>query len=208
MEQGRLFIAIALSFLVFVVWEYVFVGKQEIMPPAGSEKIAEAPVTDRQVKEFARIEQEAASAIGEAVEAPGTVFNALTIKTPLYSAKISEKGAAIVSFLLKDYKESIEQDSENKELISPDNREGTALLRFSEGSAYQIENALYTTDFSGESLTVNDAEQSVSFFWKSSTGLMVEKRFSFYPDSYKIKMDVFLNNMSDQSFKDGLIFYK
>lgn len=205
MEQGRLFLAIALSFLVFVVWEFLFVEKQGIEPPAGSEKTIEAPATDRQAKAFTRSAQEVLRTIDEVAEAPGAAFNVLTIKTPLYSAKISEKGAALVSFLLQDYKESIDQGSENKELISPDNRVGTALLRFPEGSAHQIENALYTTDFSGETLVVRDAEQSVSFFWKSSTGLRVEKRFSFYPDSYKIKMEVFINNLSDQSFTDDLI---
>lgn len=205
MEQGRLFLAIALSFLVFVVWEFLFVGKQEVVPPAGPEKTIETPASDRQDKEFIRSAQETTRSIDEAVETPGTVFNTLTIKTPLYSAKISEKGAAIVSFLLQGYKESIDDGSENKELISPDNRAGTALLRFSADGAPDIANALYTTDFSGETLVVRDAEQSVSFFWKSSTGLMVEKRFSFYPDSYKIKLGVLINNKSDQSFTDDLI---
>ena len=205
MEQGRLFLAIALSFLVFVVWEFVFVGKQPVTPLPEPEKITESPVTDHQKNEITASAKESTDINSEIIETPGTIFNTLQINTPLYSAKISEKGAGIVSFVLQEYKESIEKDSAKKELISEINKPGTALLNFTGEGVSGISNAVFTTDFSGTTLKVKDGSQSVSFFRQSSSGLLIEKKFTFYADSYKIKLDVILKNMSSRSKQGDLI---
>lgn len=205
MEQGRLFLAIALSFLVFVVWEFVFVGKQEVTPPPEPGKVTESTVADHQKNEITESAKESTDINGELVETPGTIFNTLQINTPLYSAKISEKGAGFVSFVLHDYKESLEKNSANKELISSANKSGTALLNFTGEEASEISNAVFTTDFSSKTLDVKDGSQPVSFFWQSTSGLLIEKRYTFYADSYKIKLDVILKNMSPQSKQGDLI---
>ncbi len=205
MEQGRLFLAIALSFLVFVVWEFVFVGKQPVTPPPEPGKVTESTVADHQTNEITESAKESTDISSEIVETPGAIFNTLQVNTPLYSTKISEKGAGLVSFVLQDYKESLEKDSANKELISSANKLGTALLNFTGDEASEISNAVFTTDFSGKTLYVRDGSQPVSFFWQSTSGLLIEKRFTFYADNYKIKLDVILKNLSDQPVDDDLI---
>ena len=93
----------------------------------------------------------------------------------------------------------------NKELISSENEPGTALLNFSGSGIPEISNAVFTTDFSGKTLDINDGSQPVSFFWQSASGLLIEKRYTFYADTYKIKLDVILKNMSSQLKQDDLI---
>ena len=205
MEQGRLFLAIALSFLVFVVWEFVFVGKQDVQPPAPSEKVVESPAANQALKEAVAVPAVTPPEdSAERVPTPGNFFNSLIITTPLYTAKISEKGAAIVSFVLHDYRQTVDKNSADKELISENNPLGTALLGFAKKGLPEISDAVFTTDFSGETLNVRDASKSISFFWQSAAGLLVEKRFSFYPDTYKIQMDVTLTNTSPHPFEDNL----
>jgi len=205
MEQGRLFLAIALSFLVFVVWEFIFVGKQEVTPPPEPGKITESTVADHQKNDITESAKEFTDISSEIVGTPGTIFNTLQINTQLYSTRISEKGAGIVSFVLNDYKESIDKDAANKELISSDNKPGTALLNFKGVGLPEISNAVFTTDFSSKTLDIRNGSQPVSFFWKSTSGLLIEKRYTFYADSYKIKLDVLLTNMSTQPLEGDLI---
>ncbi len=206
MEQGRLFLAIVLSFLVFVVWEFLFVGKQDVKSPVPPEKTIESTVAEEMNKNVvvAVPVEKSTEDSQERAATPGIFFKSLTINTPLYSAKISEKGAAIVSFVLKDYRETVDKSSANKELIYAGNEEGTALLGFTNKALPKISEAVYTTDFSGETLEVRDASQSISFFWQSAEGLLIEKRLSFYPDTYKIKMDVLLTNTSSRPFEEDL----
>ena len=204
MEQGRLFLAIALSFLVFIVWEFLFVEKQDVKIPVPAEKIVESTIKEELKEEVIVPAEKSTEDRLERVATPGSFFNSLIISTPLYSARISEKGAAIVSFVLKNYRETVDEDAANKELISAANKSGTALIGFTNKAFPNISDAVFTTDFSGETLEVRDGPQSISFFWQSAEGLLVEKRFSFDPETYKFKIDVILTNTSSQSFEEHL----
>jgi YidC/Oxa1 family membrane protein insertase len=204
MEQGRLFLAIVLSFLVFVVWEFIFVDKQAKNPPAISEKSIEIPETQTIPKDAESPESNPGEAPDSAVVLQTPGFDTLSINTPLYSATISEKNAAIVGFLLHNYKESMEPGSPNKNLISENNPSGTAILGFSGKDVSGISAAIFTTDVTDKSIDVKDGVRSISFFWKSGAGILVEKKYSFNPDTYKIKLDVMIKNSSDQPFDENL----
>ncbi len=200
MEQGRLFLAILLSILVFFIWELIFVEKQEVKTPQAPEKISQAgPV----LAPISTIEpQDETEATGED---SGRHFKTLQVRSRLYSATVSEKGAALTSFVLNDYRESMDEAAENKQLISPLNTSGTLLLRFAKDPAAQPPHVVYTTDFSGDILEIADAARSLSFFGRLSSGLMVEKKYTFYPDSYKIGLEVLLTNTSNQPIENSLI---
>ena len=82
MEQGRLFLAIVLSFLVFVIWEFLFVEKKQVPPPAVPEKAIESPVQEPLDSEVKSIEQDSALDREKIADTPGTVFIKLKIQTP------------------------------------------------------------------------------------------------------------------------------
>lgn len=206
MEQGRLFLAIALSFLVFIAWEFLFVDRQapKVMPPETADK---TPL----VEEDTGIEDAATPASAPAPETverpatPGRFFNAIDIETPSYTARISEKNAAIVSFVLKDYRQRVEETSPKKELISETNPSGTLLLDFTGNAVPHLREARFTTEFSGNAVSVSDASQTLSFFWQSESGIRVEKRMTFFPDTYKMDMDVIVTNGSGQVLDEELV---
>ena len=204
MEQGRLFLAIVLSFLVFVVWEFVFVDKPANHLPSDAEKSISSPEAQHTLNNSLSIDTPPANAPGTANAPQGKAFKTVSVSTPLYSATISEKNAAIVGFVLHHYKESIEPGSPNKELISGNNPLGTAILGFTDNAASGISNAIFTSDVKDESIDVKNAVKSVSFFWQSDTGILIEKKYSFYPDTYKIKMEVVIKNLSSHVFDNAL----
>jgi YidC/Oxa1 family membrane protein insertase len=199
MEQGRLFLAIVLSILVFFAWELVFVDQQKPPSRPAPEKKTEEAVVNK------GIEIQSPAGLEAFEEIPEKEFRRLAVESPLYFAEVSEKGAALTSFVLKNYRESIDQNAENKQLIPSANTAGTALLRFAEDRPSHPESAVYTTDFPEKTLEIVDTARSLSFFLKTASGLTVEKRYTFFPDTYKVGLTVLVQNMTDQPVENGLI---
>ena len=121
MEQARLLIALALSFLVIFVWQFFFVDneakKTEPAPKTAQEQVREsepAPLTSSPTTETASPQPTAESAI----LAPTTgEAQSITVDTPLYQVAINGKGAGFASFVLKKYREAAPKDAPLKELI-------------------------------------------------------------------------------------------
>lgn len=208
MEQWRLLLAIILSIFVFLAWEFFFPKPQQ--PPHEAEKPApaqqggrtEAPARDA-APAGSRPQREPATAAKPRV--PDKPFQSITVRSSLYTARISQKGAALTRYHLHEYRAGVSLQAPRKQLISPDNLYGTALVRTGAGDPGAWFNARYTTDFSGENLEVRDSEQTLSFFWESPEGLVIEKRFTFFPESYRIDLAVIVKNASPQVFSDHLV---
>ena len=119
MDKPRFLIAIALSFLVFVLWEFLWVEKepvQQIQPEQQGQQIPEQAMQS--------IIEERPLDIKEVIHDQGLTkqekaAKTITINTPLYSVRISEKGAVFKSFVLKNYRESGDPDSPLFEMIPP-----------------------------------------------------------------------------------------
>ena len=109
MDQTRLMIALVLSFVVFLGWNFFF-GQETKQPPASPPQQAAKPE---------KIQAPAASAVAAKPAAEGTAAvvstdkpaRRLTVETPLYTVGLTEKGAVINSFVLKDYHTGVEKDS-------------------------------------------------------------------------------------------------
>lgn len=200
MEQARMFIAIGLSFLVFFVWQYFFVEPQ---PPAQTaDKHAESVADPGQT---ASVEQKSV-APPQALPAPDGIqvqrdARKITISTPLYRTIISEKGAVFISFVLKDYRESVGAGSLQKELIVPEIGQGNFTIGFDQNTVSGMKDALFSLDVESAEITVSDRPHSLTFTWVSPTGMSVHKRYTFSPDSYRIGLDLTVNNPSEQAFQ-------
>jgi YidC/Oxa1 family membrane protein insertase len=210
MEQARLLIAIALSAVVFLVWQFFFVDRQEIQksvpktaqPPAKTEPAQ--PYTATQ--EGAGTETTLTKSAGTEtpVAQPGEIAKLITVDTPLYTAQISEKGAGFTSFILKNYRETVAEDSPLKEIIPPQSIFETVLLGYDGKSIAGLDNAAFSTNLNVDTIRVKAESQKISFFWKSDSGVVIEKAYSFSPDSYVIGLDVTIKNGSDRSIQDKL----
>jgi len=209
MEQARLVIAIVLSVLVFLVWQFFFVDqeaarksdRQAKQPPAQEEAAKEVQPYPTQTQTQAdQTGASDATLVAPAARLPKTI----AVDTPLYRAKLTEDGAGITSFILKNYREKIEKDSPLKELLPQKNPIETALVGFAGKSLPGLENAFFSTDFNLETIDVKDTEQQISFTWRSPRGVIVEKTYTFSPGTYLIGLEIAIKNGSDQSIQDKL----
>jgi YidC/Oxa1 family membrane protein insertase len=207
MEQARLVIAIVLSAAVFLVWQFFFVDRDAVQKTA--EKPVQAPAkTEPAQQPYAAEEKDPVARATESTDAvaakPVQAGRIITVETPLYSARISEQGAGFVSFILKDYRETVAKDSPLKEIIPQEGPVESAVLGFDGKSLAGLDNAVFSANLNGDTLRVDQGSQKITFSWTSDQGVVVEKTFSFAPDSYVMGLDVNVKNGSDRSIQDKL----
>jgi YidC/Oxa1 family membrane protein insertase len=219
MEHVRLFIAIGLSLLVFIVWNVLFVDKDKGKLPQ------QAVQTEQSSTEQASTEQPSnkTPGIAEKQKAPKEVppikaqtplkeiatepvkpSRTITVNLPLYTAKISEKGAVFKSVVLKKYRETIDPNSPFYEMINPDLSQGTVRIGFAGNSFQGIEDAVFSTNLKKDSVDIKNKDKEISFSWTSPKGVVIEKTYLFSPETYVISLNVTIRNGSDQTIKDNL----
>jgi YidC/Oxa1 family membrane protein insertase len=213
MDEKRLLLALALSVIVFVAWQFFFAEQPSVQKPAKEQQqetqAQEQPVsTSPSEKE---IKEETVTGVSDTpadttddVQSPQKIANTITVDTPLYRAEISEKGAVFYSFVLKNYREQSGEDAPLKELLADDGSIQTMSLGFKGNSIPGLEKAVYSTEPAMDTFTVNDSATTVTFYWKSANGVTVEKAFNFSPDSYVVGLVVTVKNASNQTIQDRL----
>jgi YidC/Oxa1 family membrane protein insertase len=209
MEQFRLLLAIGLSFLVLFVWSMFFVDRQPVIDNpeiqkaeniAGNEKIPSSAT----VSKSTTIGQEAVDA-NSAAPFPGNKDREITVETPFYTVRISAKGASFHSYILKKYREAVEADSPNKQLIPESFKDGVIRTTLSGKSLNGFDKAIFSIDHTGDRLEVYDLPKTLSFNWEAEDGNIVTKTFTFDPYSYLIDLKVVLKNTSERMLKDQLV---
>ncbi|MFC1856951.1 membrane protein insertase YidC [Thermodesulfobacteriota bacterium] len=203
MEQARLFVAIALSLLVFLLWNFFFVEKKPIQQPEEKREateVKEETITPESIDSIDIEKDLATGFLSDGFKAERVI----AIDTPLYTVMISAKGAVFKSFVLKDYRERVADGSPQKELISELISEGTLQLGFQSGRIPGLKDAVFSTNVEREMIKVSEKPEEIVFMWRSSDGIIVEKTFRFSPETYLIDMRVNIKNASIQPFKDSL----
>jgi YidC/Oxa1 family membrane protein insertase len=210
MEQIRLMLAIGLSFLVLFVWSMFFVDRQ----PATNNNQDEGQtqnVTDeeRVLSDTApttstTVSQERVDTI-KAAQAAEKQGREITVETPFYTVRIPARGAYFSSYILKKYRESVEKDSPNKQLISESFKNGDLHTMLSGSSLSGLDDAVFSIDHAGDKLVVEDSQQSLSFNWVADDGDILTKIYTFDPHSYLIDLKVVINNASERVLKDQLV---
>jgi YidC/Oxa1 family membrane protein insertase len=209
MEHARIFIAIALSFLIFLLWDFFFTPK----PPPQKSTPATVEKPKEQEKQTAAMpfEQPAELPPTAATPAPETPVltetapvRIITVDSPLYTAKISARDAAVTSFVLKKFRETAEEDSPLKELVAPGLPTGTVLVGFQKGSLPGLQNAIFAVDREKDTFQVSGTSDALTFTWVSPEGVVVEKQYVFSKDSYLVGMNLTVKNGSSQPILDQM----
>jgi len=209
MEHARLLIAIVLSLLVFIVWNAFFLDKQQKKLPKqniqtqeqvtkGSEKTA------KETTETKAALPESTTPAKTTASEPVSHSRTITVNLPLYTVKISEKGAVFRSFVLKKYRKTIKPDSPLLDMINPDLSQGTVRVGFAENSIQGLDNAVFSAHLNKDAIDIKDKPKQIVFSWKSPRGVVVEKKFLFSPKTYTVGLDVIIKNSSAQPIKDSL----
>ncbi|AOY60643.1 membrane protein insertase YidC [Desulfococcus multivorans] len=201
MEQARLFVAIALSFLVIFVWQF-FMVEPDAPPPVETDSVAEVAVPPAPKTDIAKPDIAATDFPTPSEETlPARV---ITIDTPLYIAKISERGAVFESIVLKKYRETAQKDSPMKALIPKDVPGGTVYTGFSGGDFPNLDNAVFTASVDADNLSISSVSEDIVFSYASPEGIVMEKRFRFSPDTYLVGFDLTMKNMSARPVEGAL----
>jgi YidC/Oxa1 family membrane protein insertase len=184
------------------VWNFFFVDKTKDTLPQQTLK------TEQQANKTPETQEKPATvtapSLKESPLEPVKPSRIITVNSPLYTVKISEKGAVFKSFVLKKYKETINSDSPLFEMISPELTGGTVRVGFADNSVSGVNGAVFSTNFQKDTVEIANEPREISFSWTSSQGVVVEKKYLFSPETYMIDLIVTVKNDSNQTIKDSL----
>ena len=104
------------------------------------------------------------------------------VETPLYKAEISTVNGKLISLYVKKYKAQLVSDSSKRFGIYP-------LMTVSSDEKLNKELSAVQLTPSRERLSVNDKPETLTLRGELPGGTPFVKRLTFYPDSYKIKVE-------------------
>ena len=198
----RTLLALALSFVVFLVWSLLFGPKPKETP---TEKQATPAREESQppAKERKRPPGPKRELMPEAERGSPDI----TVETGLYVAVFSGSGPQIKSFQLKEYRSKLEKDSPLKELVQVNNKDGYGLsLGFLGENIPNIEWGSYKVNRQDIAVKAGDQPESLIYEWESPQGIRIRTEFLFYADKYEIGLSVTVANKSDYVIDDTLLF--
>jgi YidC/Oxa1 family membrane protein insertase len=209
MDQVRVILAIALSFVVFLVWSYFFAPQEPVRqaPPAEPVQTTEASKPAPPATEATAPPPAAPETIAKKADVPPPAARearTVRVETPLYIAVFTEHMAAVKSFQLKKHRESVAADAPYKELVSPDLARGTLLTNFEKNSVSGMADAVYAMTDYQDSVSVDQKEHTLHFTWASADGVQIKKTYVFDPYSYLIEMQVEVENGSGGTLSDRM----
>ncbi len=196
MDIYRTFLAIIVSFLILIGYQYFFVGfgPVEVAEENGgvqTESVSGAVESEKKAAVTAAATQPS-RAVAEGMERPDREARTVTVDTDVYTALLSEDGGAVKSFVLKDYKETGDKDSPGMQLVKVDGDQDGLPLEFSWGSVVPI-NTFYETG----ATEVAFAENTGRLVMKGQgNGLDIERIYTFNRDSYVMELAVRVKNIS------------
>lgn len=207
METRRAVLAVTLSLLILVGFQYIFVPSPDQVQENGRKASREAEKPETSSRESSAPDydssQRTSSQGQDAIEPGRSATGAadlskardVIVETELYTAVISEAGGGVKSFRLKKYREDIAKDSPNKELIKT-TKSRELPLYFSWGIPSQMGIPLYKAD--KERVVVRNGSEQLTFTATLPSGVRVQRTMTFRADDYLIDLDVNVVNQAGQ----------
>jgi len=206
MDTKRAFLAIVLSLLILLGYQYFFAPpppqelpqavEQSAVEPGAAPPAAAIPVTSPASPPVASLQA--------LPEEAGRQGRDITVETNLYSGVISETGGGIKSFKLKKYKESAAEGSDLKELVKTTSPLELPLF-FSWGVEPEKAGVpVYQAD--KETLDVTGPEKTLTLQSRLPSGLELTRTMTFSEDDYRIQLTVDVRNSSTEHQLQGAPF--
>jgi len=226
----RLIIALTLSLLLVVLYQFLFI-KQSPKEIPETKEIAVAN------KDEGKGQQEGTTpsvAAGQRRLAEGVNYRDVIVDTPLYSATFTTYGGRLRSWKLRQYRDKVPMHPvgrfvQNLEYLvkgvfgfkgqkaeeappQPVEIVNTAAMgdlplgsSFKKGGIAYDEGIPFVPSAGGLSVTHQGGARSLTFHWRSPRGEQIDKRFTFYPDTYRMDMELVISTPANRgSIKDTL----
>ncbi|MEE9121902.1 MAG: membrane protein insertase YidC [Syntrophobacteria bacterium] len=208
--EKRVLLAIVLSIIVLVLWEKFFVPKRQPAPPTTSPAVEQAPPAPTKPDQAEPTVPKIPTSEAPAPSTPSFPTPAahtgrdVTVETPLYRAVFTETGARLKSFVLKRYRETIEEDSPGKELVKTSRIEDLPLaFNFVDRPVAALNLAPYVAD-SKTNVTVSDGQNyTLTFSYEAPGWLRITRQYHFVADSYLIDLSVRVENLGSQPWENA-----
>jgi len=196
MDTYRAFLAIIISFVILLGYQYFFVGfnkpapvTEPVQTQQGEQALPAAPAEPVKTETVAKA----------AESTPAPVFDreprSIIVDTDLYTATLSEDGGTIRSFILKKHTETNKKDSPGMQLVKTDASQGFP-LQFSWGSAIN-QQILYDSDRENVKLSTDNGKAELKMVGRTANGLVVERVYGFNNDSYLIDISIRVKNTAE-----------
>ena len=195
MDLYRAFLAIVLSFLILVGYQYFFAKPTPPQPPPASQAQQQASEPASQQAPAPAVAASTGSAQPSVAVDPKA--KDITVDTPLYTAIIKEQGGGFKSFVLKNYRNKMEQDSGPMQLIvgkGPGNL--PVLFSLDNGAGTSL--PVFKGDKSSIALTQEAETAKLTMTASSADGLTVVRTLTFRGDSYLINAEYKVQNATDK----------
>ena len=200
--EKRTILAFALSFLVLILWSFLFNPSKDQVSKKGETPETVASKTVSQSPETASAPHAAISKAPEKTKimlAPETDEKEVVVDTPLYRAVFTNAGPTIKSFKLKEYRESVEPDSPLIELINlQQDKADFLIISFDGASASQLEKTIYQVEHQKIRLESDSSPKNLVFHSSTSGGISISQTYRFYPDQYRIDLHIDVINQSGE----------
>jgi YidC/Oxa1 family membrane protein insertase len=199
MDTKRIILATALSLAIVVLWSYFMPKPQPApTPPPATSSPAQTPATPGQPASPAAAEPATA-----APAAPVVAGKTLTVRTPLFEAKLNAQGGLLEHFTLLRYRQTIEPGAPQIDLIPQ-----TAAAKAPLGLIWNGQGtwSAGTWSVSGEGLNLAGGESGTLRFTCALPGLNLVRELTFSADSYLIKEKVLIHNAGSAQIQGKLAF--
>ena len=200
--EKRTILAFALSFLVLILWSFLFNPSKDQVSKKGETPETVAPRTVSQSPETGTAPHAAISKAPEKTNfklGPETDEKEVVVDTPLYRAVFTNAGPTIKSFKLKEYRETVEPDSPLIELINlQQDKADFLIISFDGASASQLEKTIYNVEHQKIRLESDSSPKNLVFHSSTPGGISISQTYCFYPDQYRIDLHIDAINQSGE----------
>ena len=204
METKRALIAIILSLLILVGYQYVILPQ---IAPVGSPSETNTPAAVQSDSPKAIPANDMQSAPGAATPTSNAMDveeskpgRDITIETERYTAVISESGGGFKSFQLKDYRKDLASDSPPMELVKTTLAPELPLF-FSWGvEPERARIALLNADQKTVTAPEN-GDATLTMHGRLPSGIEITRTMVFNAQDYRIQMQIEVRNTSNQSLQ-------
>ena len=192
MESQRSFLFIALMVVTFLLYQQWQVDNTPVQQPTTVAQTSSGATTDTNSSDF--VPASSASSL-PAIKETLTTSNIITVTTDVLKLKINTQGGDIVEATLLNYETeqgsgipfTIMQNGNYNYIAQSGLTGAQGIDRIVKGRPiYQVS----ATDFT----LTNDTPLIVNLNYTAENGLVVTKRFTFEPNSYKVNLDYIIDN--------------
>ncbi|MDR1360300.1 MAG: membrane protein insertase YidC [Deltaproteobacteria bacterium] len=206
-DNKRLIVALALSCGIFFAWNGLASYMGWLDSPKESKTVRQAsgnaskpsPEADAP----AAMDADPSSRLELPREAAPVKGRLIRVETPLYTAVFQENGGVLDSFVLKKYRESLEPDSPQLNLISPAAAAAAPLGLLIDGLPTWSA-AAWTLE--GQDLALAPGQEGTLAFVGEMGGVRMERRLHFSADGYLIREKLLLTSPVERKIKLAFTF--